>query len=68
MLMLYMTIMQLNACILMLNCLICLVVTITDVYKDCDKISCFCNYKNNLTNVPIFHLLCHMLYVILKDT
>lgn len=65
-----MTIMQLNAGVLMLNCLIYLVATNTYVHIDCcDKISCFCNYikKKILTNMPVFHLLYHMLYIILKD-
>lgn len=57
--------MELNAWILMLNCLIYLVATNTDVHLNrCDKISCFCNYEKSY--MPVFHLPCHMLYIILK--
>lgn len=53
--------MQLKAWILLLFCLIHLVVTNKDVHVDCyDKNSCFCNYEN-LINMPVFYLLCHML-------
>lgn len=48
-----MTIMELNAWILMMNCLIYLVATNTDVdINRCDKIGCFCNYEKSY--MPVF--------------